>query len=133
MSDEEVPICDECMDGEDDCECPVEDVPEPVDDRVGMMKWNEAQYSSWVMIGISFIVSAFYWMQHYYFKFWYSTSDQYECKDVEMTKGWCINGYTTWAFAEWMNVFIMLLQQVPGMFVWILTISNNESLIWFFV
>ena len=49
----------------------------PGEDHTGMLLWDEDQWLAWVSFGIAEVVSALYWMQHWYTKFWSSSADQY--------------------------------------------------------
>lgn len=46
---------------------------------------------------------------------------------------WNWNTYSMWGIAQNINVVTLLVQYVPTAIVWILTCTNDDGLIWFFV
>jgi len=103
------------------------------DDQHGMQLWNEKQYGAWVMFGTTSVISAMYWMQYYYYHFWYGSVSKYAATKNDQTKLGLMNTYTMWGLAENINAITLLVQWVPTALVWILTATNVDGIIWFFV
>jgi hypothetical protein len=85
------------------------------------------------MFGVAGIINALYWMQHYYYKFWYTKASKYASGSVAGANIVTINIYSIWGLAEWLNVFILLLQWVPTALVWLLTVTDVDGIIWFYI
>ena len=103
------------------------------DDQHGMQLWNEKQYGAWVMFGTTSVISALYWMQYYYYHFWYGSISKYAATDNSLVNLYRMNCYTMWGLAENINAITLLVQWVPTALVWILTATNVDGIIWFFV
>jgi len=94
----------------------------------GMATWDESQYGAWVMYGVASIINALYWMQHYYYKFLF-----YKNSEGEYAAYPSVNTYSIWGLAEMINVVTLLAQWIPTALVWMLTTTDIEPLMWFFV
>lgn len=103
------------------------------DDQHGMQLWNEKQYGAWVMFGTTAVISALYWMQYYYYHFWYGSYTKYAATKGALINLHKMNTYTMWGLAENINAITLLVQWVPTALVWILTATNVDGIIWFFV
>jgi len=98
-----------------------------------MQLWNEKQYGAWVMMGTTSIISALYWMQYYYYHYWYGSYSKYAATEGNSGWGYMKNAYTMWGLAESVNAITLLFQWIPSAIVWILTATNVDGIIWFFV
>lgn len=103
------------------------------DDQHGMQLWNEKQYGAWVMFGTTSVISALYWMQYYYYHFWYGSYTKYAATKGSLALLHQMNTYTMWGLAENINAITLLVQWIPTALVWILTATNVDGIIWFFV
>lgn len=85
------------------------------------------------MFGASSVTLGFFWLQHYYYKFWYGSKAEYAVttNDNDLIR---MNTYTMWGLSENVNAIFMLAQWVPTAIVWVLTAgTNDDGVIWFFV
>ena len=41
--------------------------------RHGMQTWDENQLAAWTMFEAASVTLGFFWLQHYYYKFWYGS------------------------------------------------------------
>jgi hypothetical protein len=102
-------------------------------EQTGMQLWNEKQYGAWVMIGTTAIIQALYWTQYYYYHFWYGSKSKYAATDGLQKNLYLMNCYTMWGLAENINAITLLVQWIPTALVWILTATNIDGIVWFFV
>merc|ERR1719272_2813682 len=103
------------------------------DDQHGMQLWNEKQYGAWVLYGTTAVITAMYWMQYYYYHFWYGSYTKYAATKGALVNLHKMNTYTMWGLAENVNAITLLVQWIPTALVWILTATNVDGIIWFFV
>ena len=104
---------------------------EPMDmdeEATGFAAWDETEYGAWVMYGVASIINALYWMQHYYYKFLF-----YKNEEGEYAAFPSVNTYSMWGLAETINVITLLVQWIPTALVWMLTTTQVDSIVWFFV
>ena len=85
------------------------------------------------MMGTTSIISALYWMQYYYYHYWYGSYSKYAATEGRSGRGYMKNAYTMWGLAESVNAITLLFQWIPSAIVWILTATNVDGIIWFFV
>jgi len=98
-----------------------------------MQTWDENQLAAWTMFGATSVTLGFFWLQHYYYKFWYGSKSEYAvtAEDDNIIR---MNNYTVWGISENVNAIFMLFQWVPTAIVWVLTAgTNDDGVIWFFV
>jgi len=98
-----------------------------------MQLWTEKQYGAWVLFGTTATIQALYWLQYYYYHFWYGSVLKYAATDKLTENLYLMNTYTMWGLAENINSLTLLVQWIPTALVWILTATNIDGIIWFFV
>jgi len=97
-----------------------------------MENWTDKEFGAWVMMGSVSFLSAMYWMQFYYYHFWWGYSAKYAAEKYDGTK-WTMNTYGIWSLAETINAVLLLCQWVPTGLVWLLTMTNNSEIIYFWI
>jgi len=97
-----------------------------LNEAVGIETWNQTQYYAWVMFGSLQTVQAFYWLQHYYHRFWMARASAYES---EVANQRWYNGYALFALAESVSVIILMIVNSVSVLLWCLTASNFQWLI----
>jgi len=85
------------------------------------------------MFGATSVTLGFFWLQHYYYKFWYGSANEYAATRSTATII-RMNTYTMWGLSENINAFFMLFMWVPTAIVWTLSAgTNDDGVHWFFV
>ena len=86
--------------------------------------WNDMQYAAWVVYGMAVTMCSLYYLQVYYYNFWFFNPSNYS-RDA--------NVYSYWGLAMTINTLTQLFIYIPSMILWLLCLTNDENLIYFFV
>lgn len=94
---------------------------EVAEEPTGIEAWSQTQYYAWVMFGSMAAMQAYYWLQHFYYKFWMSDSSDYLAGSGKLF-------YAKFGFAESISVLILVVQWVVTTALWCLTALNIDWL-----